>query len=159
VCQSPKFDFTRLGARVPAVIVSPYVAPRTIVHDVSFDHTSIIATAMKLFVPGAWPSDVLGQRAKAAKTFDRVLDLNADARMAPIDFGQLVAPAHVSVMGLSGLQRDAIAHAAELEARLPLNLRTGINPDKITNEQDAGEYLMKVTDVLRKATEDQRHGH
>jgi hypothetical protein len=144
---------------VPAVIVSPYVAPRTIVHDVSFDHTSIIATAMKLFVPGAWPSDVLGQRAKAANTFDRVLNLDADPRMEPIDFGQLAAPSHASVMGLSGLQRDAIKHAAELEMRLPANLQTGIKPDKITNEQDAGEYLRKVTDALRKATEEQSHGH
>jgi phospholipase C len=159
VCQSPKFDFTRLGPRVPAVIVSPYIASRTIVNDVDFDHTSIIATAMKLFVPDKWPSDVLGQRARVAKTFDRVLDLDADPRMQPIDFGQLAAPAHRAVMGLSGLQRDAIKHAAELEMRLPPNFQTGIKPDKITNEQDAGDYLAKVTEALRKATEDQSHGH
>ena len=158
-CQSPKFDFTRLGPRVPAVIVSPYIAPRTIVNDVTFDHTSIIATAMKLFVPDTWPSDALGQRAKAAKTFERVLDLDAPPRMAPIDFGQLAAPVHKNAMGLTSLQRDAIKHATELEARLPLTARTGINPDKITNEQDAGEYLTKVTDALHKATEDQGHGH
>jgi hypothetical protein len=126
---------------------------------VDFDHTSILATAMTLFAADQWPSDALGQRAKAANTFDRVLDLNAEPRMEPIDFGQLVTPQHVSVMGLSGLQRDAIAHAATLEARLPLNLRTGINPNKITNELDAGEYLTKVADALRKATEDQSHGH
>ena len=158
-CQSPAFDFTRLGVRVPAVIVSPYIAPRTIVHELDFDHTSIIATAMKLFVPDKWPSDLLGQRAKAAKTFDLVLDLNAPPRMAPIDFGQLAAPTHESAMGLSGLQRDAIKHAAELEARLPLSLRAGINPERITNELDAGEYLTKVADALRQATEDQIHGH
>ena len=148
-CQSPRFDFTRLGVRVPAVIVSPYVTPRTIVNDLDFDHTSIIATAMKLFVPRMWPSDVLGQRVKAATTFDRALDLDAQPRMDRIDFGQLMAPSHESVVGLSGLQRDAIAHAAELEARLPLNLRTGINPAKISNEQDAGAYLTKVADALR----------
>ena len=158
-CQSPAFDFTRLGVRVPAVIVSPYIAPRTIVHGLTFDHTSILATAMKLFVPNAWPSEVLGQRAQIAKTFDVVLDLNAPPRMEPINFGQLAAPVHSSAIGLSGLQRDAIAHAATLEARLPLNLQTGIKPDKITNEHDAGVYLARVTAALQKATADQIHGH
>ena len=114
---------------------------------------------MKLFVPGKWPSDVLGRRAQAANTFDVALDLNAQPRMDPIDFGQLARPSHVAAVGLSGLQRDAIRHAAELEARLPLSLRTGINPKTIANELDAGDYLKKVTDALRRATENQIHGH
>src|SRR4051812_23881100 len=158
-CQSPAFDFTRLGPRVPAVIVSPYVAPRTIVHDLTFDHTSIPATALALFAPAARRTNVMGKRVQSANTFETVLDLDAPPRMAPIDFGQLTAPAHRSAVGLSGLQTDAIAHAAELEARLPLGLRTGIDPWKITNEQDAGEYLKLVTAALRTATEDQTHGH
>lgn len=158
-CQSPKFDFTRLGVRVPAVIVSPYIARRTILSNADYDHTSIIATAMKLFAPASWPSDVLGQRAKAAATFDRILDLEAAPRMDPIDFALAPAPQAPSAAGLSSLQREQIAHAAELESRLPVALQTGINADNIASEHDAGEYLRKVTDALRKATEDQSHGH
>ncbi len=46
------FTFDRFGVRVPAVIVSPYVAPRSIIRSTGptpFDHTSIIATLRKLF--------------------------------------------------------------------------------------------------------------
>ena len=47
---APPFDFTLSGIRVPAVVISPYVAPRNICSTV-FDHTSVIATALKLFTP------------------------------------------------------------------------------------------------------------
>jgi phospholipase C len=61
-CASPPFDFKMLGPRVPAVIISPYIKPAMIDSTV-YDHTSVIATAMKLFAPQAWPSDILGKRA------------------------------------------------------------------------------------------------
>ena len=46
------FTFDRFGVRVPAVIVSPMIAPRSIIRPagpVPFDHTTIIATLRKLF--------------------------------------------------------------------------------------------------------------
>lgn len=46
------FTFNRFGVRVPAVIVSPHVAPGSLIRPagpVPFDHTSIIATLRKLF--------------------------------------------------------------------------------------------------------------
>jgi phospholipase C len=46
------FAFNRFGARVPAVIVSPYVRPGSVARPpgaTPFDHTSIIATLRKLF--------------------------------------------------------------------------------------------------------------
>ena len=159
-CQSPPFDFTLLGPRVPAVIVSPYVQPKTIVHNRHFDHTSIAATAMALFTqPGVWPSDVLGKRARSANTFDTILNLNAAPRMEPLDFGALTPPAHVPAMGLSSLQYEQLWQAADLEQRLPHDLRTGINPDKITNEHDAGEYVALVMTRLDQAGRDGRLGH
>ena len=69
-CEQPAFDFTRLGVRVPAVLVSPYIEAGTISR-AQYDHTSLLATAMKLFT-SAWPSQTLGQRAAAANTFDAV---------------------------------------------------------------------------------------
>jgi phospholipase C len=45
------FDFGTFGVRVPAVIVSPYVAPGAVIRPAGttpFDHTSIIATLRKL---------------------------------------------------------------------------------------------------------------
>jgi phospholipase C len=159
-CQSPPFDFTRLGPRVPAVIVSPYVARGTIVHDLVFDHTSILATAMALFTAaGVWPSNILGDRAMNANTFDTILDLDSPPRMERPDFGAVTPGVHVPAVGLSSLQYEQLWHAAELEQRLPLDLRTGINPDKISNEHDAGAYVALVTERLAQATREGRLGH
>lgn len=46
------FDFRRLGPRVPAVIVSPWIKPFTIDKNV-YDHTSIIKTVFSLFAPAS----------------------------------------------------------------------------------------------------------
>lgn len=48
--RSGDFAFTTTGARVPAVVVSPWVQ-RHRVDDTPYDHTSIIATARQLFAP------------------------------------------------------------------------------------------------------------
>ena len=44
--------FGRYGVRVPAIIVSPWIEPRT-VSSTLFDHTSIIKTILLRFCPGA----------------------------------------------------------------------------------------------------------
>jgi phospholipase C len=44
--------FGRYGVRVPAIIVSPWLEPRTVSHTV-FDHTSIIKTILLRFCPAA----------------------------------------------------------------------------------------------------------
>ena len=155
-CPSPAFDFTQLGPRVPALIISPYVQPRQINHTV-YDHTSAIATAMKLFVPQAWPSDVLGKRAQAANTFDAILDLTMQPRMEFPDFTeQPAAVAARTAAGpaaagqrLSALQRDAVAHAAQLEQRLPPQLQTRTDPTTIQDENAAGKYLKQVSSNLQ----------
>jgi phospholipase C len=58
--------FGRYGVRVPAIIVSPWVEPRTVSHTV-FDHTSIIKTILLRFCPQALraPGPAKGRRARA----------------------------------------------------------------------------------------------
>jgi phospholipase C len=43
--------FGRYGVRVPAIVVSPWIEPRT-VSSTLFDHTSIIKTILLRFCPG-----------------------------------------------------------------------------------------------------------
>jgi phospholipase C len=51
------FDFKRLGVRVPAVVVSPYIPKGTIDHT-EYDHTSIIRTTCEAFgLPGLTDRD------------------------------------------------------------------------------------------------------
>jgi phospholipase C len=141
---------------VPALIISPYVKPGQIDPTI-YDHTSAIATAMKLFAPQAWPSDVLGKRAQAANTFETVLDLTMQPRMdvpnfaappaAPAVVGDLAAAA--APRPLSSLQRDAVAHAAQLEQRLPPQLQTRTDVSTIKDENAAGAYLKQVSTNLK----------
>lgn len=62
--EPPPFDFRRLGVRVPAVLVSPWVAPRVVNDGEPFDHSCIPATLRALH--GGRP---LTKRDKAARTF------------------------------------------------------------------------------------------
>jgi len=55
--------FGRYGVRVPAIIVSPWLEPRTVSHTL-FDHTSIIKTILLRFCPQALHEPAKGRRAK-----------------------------------------------------------------------------------------------
>jgi phospholipase C len=64
----PVFKFDRLGLRVPAVIVSPWVAAGSLC-DIPLRHTSVLATVKKIF---GLPS-FLTQRDATANAFDSLL--------------------------------------------------------------------------------------
>ncbi|MGH7582425.1 MAG: alkaline phosphatase family protein [Gemmatimonadales bacterium] len=63
VSTSPPFGFDRLGLRVPAILVSPFLKPDVHVDSTPYEHASIIATVQQTFAPAAKP---LNARAAAA---------------------------------------------------------------------------------------------
>jgi len=67
------FNFDRLGVRVPAILVSPWVPKGHIVNDI-FEHASIPATATKWLLP-AFPNTQQSPRERAANTFLDLLSL------------------------------------------------------------------------------------
>jgi phospholipase C len=82
---NPPFAFDRLGVRVPAVLVSPYIAAGTIISDTVFDHASLAATARKVFLGADWESTFLTQRDKAANTFEGALTLTVARSANEVD--------------------------------------------------------------------------
>ena len=84
------FDFTRLGVRVPAVLVSPYIERGTILHD-QFEHSSLAATARVLLAPNMPP---LTERDRLANPFTGAITLTA-----PRD-----TPKKLDLTGQDGLQ-------------------------------------------------------
>jgi phospholipase C len=77
------FAFDRYGVRVPAVVLSPYVAPGTIFRQTSralYDHTSIIATVRKRF----GLSSALTARDAAAPDLDGLLSLPKPTNLGPL---------------------------------------------------------------------------
>jgi phospholipase C len=79
VSTSPPFEFDRLGVRVPAVIVSPWVERGKPDHR-HYDHTSIIATCREWFGLG----DPLTRRDATAALFSHLLSLTAPRTDAPV---------------------------------------------------------------------------
>ena len=86
------FLFNRLGVRVPAVLISPYIEAGTICHT-TFDHTSIIKTIINCFglkdAEGN-PATML-EREKAAQDVSEVLTL-AEARKDTPEIRPLLQP-------------------------------------------------------------------
>ncbi|MFN7147030.1 MAG: alkaline phosphatase family protein, partial [Myxococcota bacterium] len=67
------FDFTEAGVRVPALFISPWVAPRTVLRSPTatpFDHTSLPATLLDWW---GLPRAGLGERVAAAPSFADVV--------------------------------------------------------------------------------------
>ncbi|MBI3561978.1 MAG: hypothetical protein HY080_09725 [Gammaproteobacteria bacterium] len=71
------FDFTQLGVRVPAVIVSPYIQRGIIDHAV-YDHSSVIKTVAELFGFGT-----LTKRDTQANSLRHLLSLTSPRSDAP----------------------------------------------------------------------------
>ncbi|MBO9557225.1 MAG: hypothetical protein J7515_01395 [Caulobacter sp.] len=72
------FNFDRFGGRVPTIVISPYVQAGTVFRsptETPYDHTSMIATALKL-LGGSENLPDFGSRAEAAPTFDNVMTLS-----------------------------------------------------------------------------------
>jgi phospholipase C len=54
--------FSTLGPRVPAILVSPWIAPGTVNHTL-YDHTSVLQLLAEIFTPGQPYSDAVADRA------------------------------------------------------------------------------------------------
>ncbi|HEU5160937.1 MAG TPA: alkaline phosphatase family protein [Streptosporangiaceae bacterium] len=72
--KSATFDFTMLGPRVPAVVVSPYIPARTVDAE-THDHACVPATLRRIFAPDAEPLNARDRWA-AAHPFDACLTLD-----------------------------------------------------------------------------------
>lgn len=105
----PFFAFDRLGVRVPAVLVSPYIEAGTVISDTVFDHASLAATARKVFLGAGWQDTFLTQRDKAANTFESVLTLASPRtdKVDPTKFHKIQIAAHPLNMRERALQQAA----------------------------------------------------
>jgi phospholipase C len=150
VSPDPSFDFTRLGVRVPAVLISPYIPPGTIDRRL-YDHTSIIATALKLLLPNVANSH-LTQRDRLAATFEDNLTLS-QPRSEKIDLGAGAKPQPPSQAQLNQIinehLKQNVEQAAMLEQKLPPAQRSGIDPATIKTEAQAAAYLQSVYAKIR----------
>jgi phospholipase C len=150
----PPFDFTRLGLRVPALIISLWIEPGTIDHTV-YDHTSVIATAHKLFLGDQWQNKFLTERDRNAATFDHLLTRSTPRTDMPerpepetsFGFDEVaeIPPLNCLDKELTRHQKDLVDQAFDMEQDLPLERRSGItSTEHIQTERQASEYIRLV---------------
>jgi len=125
---SPKFDFRRLGVRVPAVFVSPRIPPNTVINDRDYEHCSIVSTVRKLFC-GENAKNPFNWREAQAPTFDNLLTLDdprPDVDLPPPVQAAGVTSAHIeaamaSLQAAAGDQSKTIIRATALPKQPPSN--------------------------------------
>jgi phospholipase C len=170
--EDPKtgFRFDRLGVRVPAVLISPWIQEGTVINR-TFDHASIPASVTKHFI-GAFTDR--SPRESAADTFLDVLSLPV-ARTDYVGFrigkaaggsfgvtaeGDPFSPGIVDAPGapddavqpnrpLSDLLREHVFAMHEVEMTLPPEQRTNLDPSMFTTEAQASAYIAEVMARLR----------
>jgi phospholipase C len=165
---STAFDFKRLGVRVPAVLVSPFIPRGTIIHDKIFDHTSVIATARKLFVP-EWEKSFLTERDRLANTFEDCVTL-ASPRTDKVKFPQptaappspkkaaakkaKTASTNSSSHQLNDFQQAMVFQAFQADSSMLPGHIVAAQVGSVTTETEAAEYL----ELVRKSIEVNRNG-
>ncbi|KIW67028.1 hypothetical protein PV04_06306 [Phialophora macrospora] len=86
------YDFTRLGVRVPAFAISPWIPPNTLIHDqgTSYaDNSAYTHSSMLHFLQQLWGLEGLNNRVQWAKTFEYIF---ADAPQAGGGLTSLPSP-------------------------------------------------------------------
>jgi len=153
------FKFDRYGVRVPAVIVSPYVKPGTILRPpgaVPYDHTSIIATLRKRFPALGGP---LTRRDETAPDLESALTLATPDNKGPPRLKALAyaptpaAAAIADVRPLNDNQKALVGLAANLPEAPGVDLQAHMAtmnalakqppPDTTIDVRTASAYVRK----------------
>jgi phospholipase C len=130
------FAFNRLGIRIPALVVSPYVQAGTVFRSntgVPYDHTSVLATLLDwLSIPA---SNMLpSKRIAAAPTLEQILSLSA-----PRTSGPTIAPPGATVsatpvtLPMNDLQTSPVTGTAR---------RFGMDPDEVLSQVQTRQHAI-----------------
>ncbi|TKY68766.1 Non-specific phospholipase C4 [Spatholobus suberectus] len=146
-----KFKFDRLGVRIPAIIVSPWIEPGTVLHGPSgplptsqYEHSSIAATVKKIFnLP-----EFLTKRDAWAGTFEGLLTRSSPRTDCPVNLPDPIklreAPAHEKAK-LSEFQEELVQMAATLNG----DHRKTIYPDKLIENMSVSDAVKYVEDAFK----------
>lgn len=128
-----RFGFTRLGVRVPTLVISPYVR-RGDVDETVYDHSSVPATLRALFIPNVPP---LTQRDAHANTFHHLLSLPT--------------PRRGDLPDLSEYDRTRSVAATSIAASASVEQRSGVVPlARGSTPASYDPYIAQAKQVFRK---------
>ncbi|HUZ21251.1 MAG TPA: alkaline phosphatase family protein [Acidimicrobiales bacterium] len=131
------FDFRRFGVRVPAVLVSPLIAPGTVFRvpagTTPIDHTSILKT-----VERRWGLPALTARDAAAPDLGAALTLPTARTDDPL--AGVVVPTSTGANPAAAVPSHLQQVYAELVARLPVPGVDGGAPGELPHLGDSADY-------------------
>ncbi|CAL8119945.1 unnamed protein product [Prunus armeniaca] len=146
------FKFDRLGVRVPAILISPWIERGTVLHGPSgpypsseFEHSSIPATVKKIFNL----KEFLTKRDAWAGTFEGVLSRTSPRTDCPVTLGEpmkLRETAPIEGAKLSDFQEELVQLAAALNG----DHRKDIYPNKLVENISVVEALKYVEAAFEK---------
>jgi phospholipase C len=161
------FDFTRLGLRVPAVLVSPYIVKGTVESTTVYDHTSLLATVKDIFSLPRFLTKRDAQAATFTKLVDNPMRADADTPRTLSRPGDPVAGAfhaiagaatmtaekvveqlgtgQKSVQALSEFQASLVGLANTLDVQDSARMRVLRLARSIDDEHDAAVHVREVT--------------
>jgi len=122
---TPPFNFTRLGVRVPAVVISPWVPQGSVIHEPNtthYEHSSLSATLLNLLMPD---QTFLTARDAWAAPFDFILSLDEPRTDCPTtlpiaptqrQYGHLLPEHLLGTRPASELQKNFVRMASALKS-------------------------------------------
>jgi hypothetical protein len=145
-----EFKFDRLGVRVPAILVSPWIPKGTVVDRV-FEHASIPATVTNLFVGDYEPRS---PREKSADTFLDLLSLSVprtDTPILEIDGDDAQAPTSKSARTKRRSSTPQVPHpapnsAAASDSGQPTQLEIA----GFRSDEASGKDLLGITTEVKR---------
>ncbi|KAI3893420.1 hypothetical protein MKW92_045376 [Papaver armeniacum] len=150
-----KFQFDRLGVRVPTIMISPWIERGTVVHGPSgpdptseFEHSSIPATVKKIFNL----KEFLTKRDAWAGTFESVLSRNTPRTDCPVTLSdpQKIRPREAEEnVKLSEFQEELVQMGATLNG----DCYQDTYPDKLVENMTCAEGCKYVQDAFEKFRE------
>jgi phospholipase C len=166
------FNFDRLGARVGAIVVSPYVTPG-VTHTL-FEHASIPATATQQFI-GPPDREAPYQRERRASTLQQLL-IDMAPRTERLDFGRpprrsesgdrRVIPVSMSPAPVpfrpdfgptrpaSSLQLEHVRDVHQLLAFRKPKMARALDPAGIRTQREVAQFMRAALAVLHSELED-----
>jgi phospholipase C len=149
------FDFTRLGVRVPAVIISPWVEKGTLLHapdatsvaveetPSQYEHSSIITTFVhNVFqpAPGHKAPEYLTNRDSWAKSFDSIFTTRSQPRDdCPMTLPEIISHTHLAPAGTIPPQ-DGTLSLTHLQKEL-ISIMAGVIEDQALTHEDVNTWI------------------
>jgi phospholipase C len=154
------FSFDRLGVRVPAILISPWI-DSTVVDKTPYDHASIPSTVTRMWIgdPAQKSPGIREQQANSflgnlsrtqARTDDPLANYGSAANYKLRLSAALAERASLlSKRSMSSLVKQQVAHVAELERKLPQKYWTGVNSAELRTSGEGGTYIRNVMEAAR----------